>query len=282
MANETEYSNYHNIEEQISVEVIPAFVAQSVVRPFVMVDQVKNGAKTVEFTKLGTISASTPGEGIAPSKSEYTETNVPVTVAEATSWTEQTVFSQVVVGSKSAERLIQVHASSLARHFDASILALAASITATAGSTGVALDEDAIIQAIYLIESANAIGNMAAVVSPKGAQQLRTAFNANAAVSFNSIAQNGLENGNYNAASYAGSILGIPFYKSTLVYNDATDDYGTLFTPFGIGVAEANGGEAIYLEQTDASRRITGRSLTYVYGTAIVTQGALVRLRHVD
>jgi len=276
------YTSYHTIEEQLAVEVVPAFVAQSICRPFVMIDQVKDGSRVAEFTKLGSFAASTPGEGVAPTRATYAETNVPVTVAEATSWTEQSLFSQVVVGSKSAERLVANHASSLARHFDASILGLASSITATAGATGQPLDEDDVIEAQYLLDSQVAIGTMTGVVSPKGANQLRKAFKDNAAVSLNSVGQSGLENGNYNSTFYVGNILGIPFYKSTLVHNDGTDDYGILFTPYGVGVAEANGGELVFMENSNASTRTINRSLTYIYGVGIVEQKALVRLRHID
>ena len=282
MALETEYANLISIEEQLAAEVVPAFVAQSVCRPLVMIDQLTGGAKIAEFEKQGSLSASTPGESTAPTKQELTDSKVQVTAVKATVWTEESGESAIYLGSKGRDRLVFASSNALARHFDSTILALTSSVTAEAGTTGTALDEDAVIQAQYLLGAANAVGVATCVISPKGSKDLRTAFKDNGAVSLNSVAQRGLENGQINPAKWVGNVLGMDFYQSTSVYNDGTDDYALVFTPYGIGVAEANGGEIMYMEAQVPSKVTFERSLSYFYGAAIVTQSALVKLRHVD
>lgn len=282
MALETEYGNFVTVDEELSARIKPAFEAKAVTRPMVWVETLGGQAKTKEFEKAGSLTASAPGEGTAPTKQELSDTSVAITAVEATVWTELTRYAELLVGGKSVQRLASESAMALARYWDNSVLSLASSVTATAGSTGVALDEDAVLQAIYLLENADAIGDLAGVVSAKGAKDLRTAFKDNGAVSLNSVAQNGLENGQYNERAYVGSILNIPFFKSTQVYNDGTDDYGMLISPYAIGVTEANGGEIDILEDVNPSTRITGRSLTMHFAAGIVEQTGVVRLRHVD
>lgn len=282
MALETEYGNFVTVEEELSARIKPAFEAKAVTRFALWVEQLTGQAKTKEFRKAGSLVASTPGEGTAPTAQELTDSKVAITAVEATVWTKLTRYAELLVGSQSVQRLSEESSLSLARHFDNSVLALASSLTQTAGSTGVALDEDAIIQAIYLLELADAVGDMAGFISPKGAKDLRTAFKDNGAVSLNSIAQSGLENGQYNERAYVGAILGIPFFKSTQVYNDGTDDYGIITTPYAIGVTEANGGEIDVLQNVDASTRVKHMSLTKHYATGIVDNTGAVRLRHVD
>ena len=282
MALENEYSNFVTIEEDLSARMKPAFEAAAVTRFMLWVETLAGQAKTKEFRKADSLVASTPGEGVAPTKQELQDTIVAITAAETTVWTELTRFAELVVGGQSTQRLAEESAMALARHFDNSVLALASSVTAEAGTTGTVLDEDDVLQGIYLLENANAVGNINGVVSAKGAKDLRTAFKDNAAVSFDTIAQRGLESGQYNAASFVGVVLGIPFFKSTQVYNDATDDYGMLISPYDIGVTEANGGEIDVLEDVDPSRRVKGKSLTQLVGVGIVEQAGVCTLRHID
>lgn len=282
MALETEYGNFVTVEEELTALIKPAFEAKAVTRFMLWVETLKGQAKTKEFRKGGSLTASTPGEGVAPTKQELTDTVTAITAQEAVVWTELTRFAELLVGSESTRRLAQEMALALARHFDNSVLALASSVTAEAGTTATALDEDDILDGIYTLENADAIGDIAGVVSPKGGKDLRSAFKSNTAVSMNSIAQRGLENGQYNERKYLGDILGIPFFSSTQVYNDGTDDYGMLITPYAIGVTEANGGEVDILEDTDSGRRVKGKSTTKHYGVGIVEQAGVVRLRHVD
>lgn len=282
MALENEYSNFVTVEEELSARMKPAFEAAAVTRFMLWVETLVGQAKTKEFRKADSLVASTPGEGVAPTKQELTDTMIAVTAAENTVWTELTRFAELTIGGHSTQRLAEESARALARFFDNSVLALAASVTAEAGTTGTALDEDDILQGIYLLEAADAVGEIAGVVSPKGGKDLRTAFKDNAAVSFDTIAQRGLESGQYNAASFLGVVLGVPFFKSTQVYNDATDDYGMLITPYAIGVTEANGGEIDILEDVNSSTRIKGKSLTQLVGVGIVEQNGVCTLRHID
>jgi hypothetical protein len=282
MASETEYSNFSTVEEELTAGFRPAFVAKAVTRPMVWVETLTGQAKTKEFRKGGSVTASAPGEGTAPTKQELTDSVTQITAVEVTVWTELTRYAQLLVGDYSVQRLIQESSSAIARKWDQSVLALAASISNTAGTSGVALDEDAILAATYLLDAGNALGSVYGVVSAKGALDLRTALKDNAAVSYNSVANRGLENANYNEQAYIGSLMGIPFFKSTQVYNDGTDDFGMLITPYGVGVTEANGGELDILEAVNPSTRITGKSLTMLFGIGIVEQAGLVRLRHVD
>lgn len=282
MANETEYSNFATVEEELTARIKPAFEAVAVTRPLVWAETLTGQAKTKEFEKAGSLTAYVPGEGTAPTKSELTDTKVAITAVEATVWTELTRYAELLVGGKSVQRLADESALALARKFDESVLALASSVTATAGTTGVAFDEDVILQAIYLLDDANAIGSMSGVLSPKGAKDARQALKDNAAVSFNTSGQAGFQDGNYNPSGFIGQLLGIPFFKSSLVYNDATDDFGMLVTPYAIGATFANGGEIDILEDVNPSTRITGRSMTMHYGVGIVEQAGVVRLRYID
>ena len=277
MASETEYGNFSAIEETLIKDAVLSYTSAVITLPFVNRKTLEGDSKTGEFDVHGTVSGAIVAESSAASKSELTDTKVSMTAAKAMVWSESTGESVVYLGERPRQRLATEAGKGLGVLADTTVLALASSVTNTAGTTLTALDEDAIIQASYLLGGGNATGIATSFINELGRKQLRTAFKDNAAVGFNSIAQSGLENG--QLGSYAGKLYNINFFANNSVYTDATDYFGLIFTPEAIGFVEANGGLISFMETPVPSKHSFEYSWAYFFAAGIVKQAGVARLR---
>lgn len=277
MANETEFANFQTAT-YIAGSVIPYFEATIIGRGWTQEQIVQDETKSYNFKLLGNLTASAVTESNNATASEYTETSVTVTASKVKVYTELTEESQVYIGSRTLDLMIEKAGMALAQKYDTDFLDNASNFATAVGSSTNALTTDYLLQATYELDADDAQGMRAFFLHQKQlfeiADEIKDATGRGLDKSYS-----GLLSRNANPNAVRGSIFDIPIYASNLVEDDATDYFGMLITDMALGSVIANGGLPLVKIAEGVQKGVTEIGVSSFYGFGELKDVAGVKLQ---
>lgn len=234
-------------------------------------DYPMGSGKSVSVPVWASITASKPGEGVAPNVANTNTTSVSIDLAEHVYFAQITDFLRDSAQESVINDLATQAGLALGESLDNDLVALFANagITKSVGAANVAVTASTIMSAAAQVRNAKYSGPLFAVLNPLQAYGLKAALAGSYAAPSNA--------GNRALDQYAiGMIGGVTILESALV--GITDDAATgcVFAPAAFGVAQRGG--ISMEEQRQASTRSTDLVLTAVAGTGIIRPELAVKI----
>lgn len=265
MANTTAINSelFQNLLVQSQFALYENAIARSVSTVF---DYPVGAGKTVQVPVWGAVSASKPGEGVAPAAGDTNTTSKTIALAEIVTYNQVTDFlrdsaSENVIGSLAANAGL-----ALAEGLDAELLALFsdAAITQAVGAAGSDNTVDDLMKAAAIIRSRKYQGPLFAVVNPIQAYGIKKAISAT--TSYQNATMTGSE---VLSRYFVGQLAGITILEHAGVSIDVNgDSVGCVFAPAAFGVAQRG---AVTMEtERKAKERATDVVMTLVAGAGIL------------
>ncbi|VAW37818.1 hypothetical protein MNBD_DELTA02-733 [hydrothermal vent metagenome] len=254
--------------EIVSRLVIDAAYGEAVMPPLVRVADIsEESTLTVDFPKWPLLSATDLTEGTDASNSAVNTSSIGVTADEAgimITVTDMLLTSSSLGG---LEPYAMELGKALAGKIDSDLLAEVADFTSSVGATGVDMTEANFLEAIYTLESGNAVGPFVAVLHPAQVHDLRTALAASTGAVWGGASAPAEDIGAF------GSLYGVDVFKSTNCASvNANADRQGVMMPMGnqSGLAYVLKTGARTEFQRDASLRATEIVVTAIYGDECV------------
>jgi N4-gp56 family major capsid protein len=215
--------------------------------------------KTVQVPKYPAITAGALTEGTDMSSTTVSTTSQTITVSEVGAQVILTDLAAMGAGNP-AEELGTVLGNAIATKIDTDLIALFDGFSSSLGGAGTEITVADLMKAAATLKTNKARGQMAAVVHPYHAYQLK----ANLTNTFVNPNGGDLQNDAMRNA-YVGQIGGIDIYESSNVSIDGSDDAkGAVFVPEALAIAMKRD---FNLEtQRDASLRAFELNATAIYG----------------
>lgn len=215
--------------------------------------------KTVQVPKYPAITAGDLTEGNDMSSTAVSTTSQTITVSEVGAQVVLTDLAAMGAGNP-AEELGTVLGNAIATKMDKDLIALFDGFSTSLGGAGTEITVADLMKAAATLKTNKARGQMAAVVHPWHAYQLK----ANLTNTFVNPNGGDLQNDAMRNA-YVGQIGGIDIYESANVSIDGSDDAkGAVFVPEALAIAMKRD---FNLEtQRDASLRAFELNATAIYG----------------
>jgi len=215
--------------------------------------------KTVQVPKYPAITAAGLTEGTDMSSTTVSTTSQTITVSEVGAQVVLTDLAAMGAGNP-AEELGTVLGNAIATKIDTDLIALFDGFSTSLGGAGTEITVADLMKAAATLKTNKARGQMAAVVHPWHAYQLK----ANLTNTFVNPNGGDLQNDAMRNA-YVGQIGGIDIYESANVSIDGSDDAkGAVFVPEALAIAMKRD---FNLEtQRDASLRAFELNATAIYG----------------
>jgi len=215
--------------------------------------------KTVQVPKYPSITAAGLTEGTDMSQTTVSTTSKTITVSEVGAQVVLTDLAAMGAGNP-AQELGTVLGNAIATKIDKDLIALFDGFSTSLGGAGTEITVADLMKAAATLKTANAPGQMAAVVHPYHAYQLK----ANLTNTFANPNGGDLQNDAMRNA-FVGQIGGIDIYESSNVSIDGSDDAkGAVFVPQALAIAMKRD---FNLEtQRDASLRAFELNATAIYG----------------
>jgi N4-gp56 family major capsid protein len=215
--------------------------------------------KTVQVPKYPAITAGALTEGTDMSSTTVSTTSQTITVSEVGAQVILTDLAAMCAGNP-AEELGTVLGNAIATKIDVDLIALFDGFSTSLGGAGSEITVADLMKAAATLKTNKARGQMAAVVHPYHAYQLK----ANLTNTFVNPNGGDLQNDAMRNA-YVGQIGGIDIYESSNVSIDgASDAKGAVFVPEALAIAMKRD---FNLEtQRDASLRAFELNATAIYG----------------
>jgi N4-gp56 family major capsid protein len=227
--------------------------------------------KTVQVPKYPAITAADLTEGTDMSSTTVSTSSVSVTVGEVGAQVVLTDLAAMGAGNPAVE-LGTVLGNAIATKIDTDLIALFTGFSSGLGTAGQEITVADLFKAQATLRNNKVTGNLAAVVHPYQAYQLKanltnTFANPNGGSAQNAAMING----------YVGTIAGIDVYESANVSVDGNDDaIGCVFAPEAIAIAMKR--DFDIETQRDASLRAFELNATAVYGVAELDDSFGVKL----
>jgi N4-gp56 family major capsid protein len=215
--------------------------------------------KTVQVPKYPAITAGALTEGTDMSSTTVSTTSQTITVSEVGAQVILTDLAAMGAGNP-AEELGTVLGNAIATKIDKDLIALFDGFSSSLGGAGTEITVADLMKAAATLKTNKARGQMAAVVHPWHAYQLK----ANLTNTFVNPNGGDLQNDAMRNA-FVGQIGGIDIYESSNVSIDGSDDAkGAVFVPEALAIAMKRD---FNLEtQRDASLRAFELNATAIYG----------------
>ena len=271
MANNTTINS--ELFQKLLVQSQFALYENAIARAVATVYDYPVGAgKSVQIPVWSGMSASKPGEGVAPAAGDTNTTSKSVDLVELVTYNQVTDFlrdsaSENVIGSLATQAGL-----ALAEGLDAELIGLFASVTQSIGSAGTENTVADLMKAAATIRANKYQGPLFAVLNPKQAYAVKAALTATTSYQ-NATALGSEVLGNY----FVGQIAGITILEHAGVAVDANDDAtGCVFAPAAFAVAQRG---AVSMEtQRNAAARATDVVMTLVAGAGIVRPELAVKI----
>ncbi|MBI5599199.1 MAG: hypothetical protein HY890_05610 [Deltaproteobacteria bacterium] len=258
--------------EIVSRLVIDAAYAEAVMPPLVRVADISGeGTLTVDFPKWPLLAAGDLTEGADLSNTAVNTASTGVTADEAgimITVTDMLLTSSAVGGLEPYAREL---GKALANKIDTDLLAEVADFNISVGATGVNMTEANFLEAIYALESGNAVGPFAAVLHPIQVHDLRTALASTTGAIWGGPSAPAGDIGAF------ASLYGVDIFKSTNCASvNANADRQGVVMPMGnqSGLAYVLKTGARTEFERDASLRATEVVVTAIYGDECVNTAA--------
>ena len=216
--------------------------------------------KVVQIPKYPAVTANALTEGTAATEEDVSTSSVSVTCAEVGSSVLLTDLAAMGAGNP-ADELGTVLGNAIATKIDKDLIGLFTDFTTDiGGGAGVEISVANLFKAAATLRNNKAQGQLAAVVNPFQAYQLKANLtNTFANPSANDLANEAMRNG------FVGSIAGIDIYESANVTVDGSgDSIAAVFAPEALAIAMKS--EFNLETQRNATRRGTEMVATAIYG----------------
>ena len=216
--------------------------------------------KVVQIPKYPAVTANALTEGTAATEEDVSTSSVSVTCAEVGSSVLLTDLAAMGAGNP-ADELGTVLGNAIATKIDKDLIGLFTDFTTDiGGGAGVEISVANLFEAAATLRNNKAQGQLAAVVNPFQAYQLKSNLtNTFANPSANDLANEAMRNG------FVGSIAGIDIYESANVAVDGSgDSIAAVFAPEALAIAMKS--EFNLETQRNATRRGTEMVATAIYG----------------
>ncbi len=217
--------------------------------------------KTVQIPKYPAIAAADLTEGTDMSSTTVSTSSVSVTVGEVGAQVVLTDMAAFGAGNPAVE-LGTVLGNAIATKMDKDLLALFSGFSSGLGAAGAEITVADLFKAQATLRANKVTGNLAAVLHPFQAYQIKagltnTFVNPNGGDAQNAAMING----------YVGTIAGIDIYESANVAVDGNDDaVAAVFAPEALAIAMKR--DFGIESQRDASLRAFELNATAAYGVA--------------
>lgn len=270
MSNNT--SNNSELFQNLLVQSQYALYENSIARAVATVFDYPVGAgKQVTVPVWAGISATTPGEGTAPSAADTNTSSKTISLVEHVVYAEVTDFLRDSAQENVIAGLATQSGLALAESIDAALIAQFANASGSLGSAGTELAVTDILKAAATIRSNKYTGRMIAIVSPLQAYALKAAAAGTAAIAGTNLQNRALD------GYFVTSIGGVDIYESALVAADENGDaVGCVFAPAAFGLAQRGG--VNMEEQRNAAKRSTDVVMTAVAGVGTLRPELAVKL----
>jgi len=273
MADETTTSTADDLlySALINEEVIEYARAAMIVAPLVnQYSLVGKPAKSLDVPKWGSVSAADVNEATDLANTALSTDKATVACGEVgvmTTITDILSESDILAGIEEYARQLGL---AIADKVDADLCALFAGLNGgtPVGSTGVDMTDDNFLEALFVLEAANAPKPYYCVLHPRQWADLRTDIITNGGSPYGTDAGSQIVN-----TGYAGTLFGVRIFTSTncpLVNTDA-DRCGAMFASPALALVTK--WPANTELQRDASLRATEIVVTACYGVAEVVDG---------
>ena len=234
---------------------------QSLVRNLVTVYDISGeSGKTVQVPVYPEVSASALTEGTDLSSTTVSTTSKTITVSEVGVQAILTDLAAKSANGDVAGNLGRVLGEAVAKKMDTDLIGLFSGFSAGFGSAGTEITTADIFKSAARLRASNATGQMAAVIHPYQAYQIKSNLtNAFANPNGGDLQNEAMRNG------YVGSIAGVDIYESSNISVDGSDDsVGAVFVPAALGLAIK--WDVNIEPQRDASLRGWELNATAAYG----------------
>lgn len=207
---------------------------QSLVRNLVTVYDISGeSGKTVQVPVYPEISASALTEGTDLSSTTVSTTSKTISVGEVGVQAVLTDLAARSAQGDTAGDMGRLLGEAVAKKMDTDLIGLFSGFSGGLGAAGTEITVADIFKAAARLRAANATGQMAAVIHPYQAYQLKSNLtNAFANPNGGDLQNEAMRNG------YVGSIAGVDVYESANISVDGSDDsVGAVFVPNALGLA---------------------------------------------
>jgi N4-gp56 family major capsid protein len=207
---------------------------QSLVRNLVTVYDISGeSGKTVQVPVYPEIAASALTEGTDLSSTTVSTTSKTISVGEVGVQAILTDLAARSATGDTAGDMGRILGEAVAKKMDSDIIGLFSGFSGGFAGTGTEITVADIFKAAARLRAANATGQMAAVIHPYQAYQLKSNLtNAFANPNGGDLQNEAMRNG------YVGSIAGVDVYESSNISVDGGDDaIGAVFVPNALGLA---------------------------------------------
>jgi hypothetical protein len=234
MANETEFSNFSTVAAYVAANAAPHFADESIMKGLITVEEPTLGSNAKKFPTKGSLSASVVGEGSAATISEYTESDVTLTLQKGVVYVELSHEAQSYQSGDKLSELAQEAGRALAEKFDTDVLALFDGFSGSVGSTGVDMSPATFKSAAYNLRLNKVKGDIYCVMHPTQINDIGDDQLAETATIYGNAAHQDLLD--MRPKQMHGSFLGIPVFSSTNAesINAAADWSGGMFSKYAI------------------------------------------------
>ena len=235
-------------------------------------DYPTNSGKIVQIPVWGSLNASKPGEGVAPSAQDTNTSSKTITLEEHVVYAQVTDFLRDSAQEDVITSLANQSGLALAEAIDKEFISYFATVTnsiGTAGSDNTAVD---IMKAAATIRNNKYSGPLFAVLNPKQAYAIKAALTATTAYTANTNVGN-----NILSNQFIGNLAGVQIYESALIVPDGSDDStGCVFAKEAFGLAQ-RGGIAMGTQRQETTRS-TDVVMTAVAGATLIRPEFAVKI----
>lgn len=236
MANETNFSNYQNIQAYVDANAVPHFRGATVMLNLMSLRNFKMGSDSIKLKKKGSLTATNATESTDHATSQYSMTSPnTLTVAESKIFIE--ISDKALYFSEDADlaELAQECGIALAEKFDTDAAALIDSLNGgtQVGTSGAALTAAILLQANYIFNANKVPGSGVYLLQPRQIFDVQGEILASAAAIWSNPTELSLLSSKPQANGVRGSFLGDPVFQSSNLesVNAAADWAGGYFSP---------------------------------------------------
>jgi len=271
MANNTTINSelFTNLLVQSQYAMYENSIARQLATVF---DYPVNSGKVVQIPVWGSLNASKPGEGVAPSAQDTNTTSKTITLEEHVVYAQVTDFLRDSAQEDVITSLANQSGLALAEAIDKEMISYFATVSnsiGTAGSDNTAVD---IMKAAATIRGNKYSGPLFAILNPKQAYGIKAALTATTAYTANTNVGN-----NILSNQFIGTLAGVQIYESALVVADGSDDAtGCVFAKEAFGLAQ-RGGIAMGTQRQETTRS-TDVVMTAVAGATLIRPEFAVKI----
>ena len=218
--------------------------------------------KTVQIPKYPAITAAALDEGTAPADTDVSTSSVTVTCSEVGNSVLLTDLAAMGAGNP-ADELGTVLGNAIATKIDKDLIALFTDFTTEiGGGAGQEISVANLFEAAATLRNQKAQGQLAAVVNPFQAYQLKAGLtNSFVGANLSEVGNAAMQSG------FVGTVAGINVFESANVAIDSNgDSVAAVFAPEALAIALKS--EFNLETQRNATRRGTELVATAVYGVA--------------